>query len=297
MLDFVPSAKRGMGKGLAMSGGSERVAGEVRAVRASDGAALEYEVLGEGPPLVMLHGFISGRFTFSRQRRELAGHYRLIMVSARGHDGSDGRLPTNYGAGTSDVDDLLAVLDAEGLDRLRLLGHSSGGATGFVFGRLYPERVVRAVLIEPTLYPVLPPVDLVPVIEMMNKIAAAAESEGAEAALRIMLDLIAGEAWHSLDAETKEQRLKGMARIAPLVAPHVRGLCDLMVRDEDIRGLRPPTLLFYGAESFPFERVIADRFRALRPDLRIIFADKAGHNVHRDRADLVNAELMSFLAA
>jgi len=280
-----------------MSGGSERVAGEVRAARLSDGASLEYEVLGDGPPLVMLHGFISGRFTFSRQRREFAARHRLIMVSARGHDGSDGRLPANYGAGTSDIEDLRAVLDAEGLERFSLVAHSSGGATGFVFACRYPERVANAVLIEPTLYTVLPPADFDPIVEMTEELAATAESKGAEAALRTMLEAIAGEAWRSLDAETRALRLKGMARIAPLAVPHGRGLCALPITDEDIRGLRPPTLLFYGTESFPFERVIADRFRAFRPDLRIILADKAGHNEHRDRPDLVNAETLSFLAS
>jgi hypothetical protein len=42
---------------------------EVRSVSAPDGALLEYEIVGDGPPLVMLRGILAGRVSFSRQAR------------------------------------------------------------------------------------------------------------------------------------------------------------------------------------------------------------------------------------
>jgi pimeloyl-ACP methyl ester carboxylesterase len=117
--------------------------GELRSTRATDGARLEYEVAGSGPPLVMLHGLLASRFAFSRQRNEFAAHYRLIMISARGHDGSDNVLPADYGLGTSDLEDLCTVLEAERVDRASLFAHSSGGATAFMFACRWPERVAR----------------------------------------------------------------------------------------------------------------------------------------------------------
>ena len=125
---------------------------DVRSVLAADGARLEYAVAGAGPPLVLLHGFLAGRRAFSRQQPVLEKRFRLIMPSARGHDGSTATIPPGYGAGTSDVDDLAVILAAEGVDRFSMLAHSSGGATAFSFARLFPERIARLVLIEPTLY-------------------------------------------------------------------------------------------------------------------------------------------------
>ena len=61
-------------------------------------------------------------------------------------------------------------------------------------------------------------------------------------------------------------------------------------------GSCPPVLLLYGANSFWFEGIIADRIRALRPDLRVLTVENAAHNVHRDRADVVNAEVLAFLS-
>lgn len=279
-----------------MSGRLEQRPGELRSVRAADGPSLEYEVVGSGPPLVMLHGILAGRSSFSRQRSEFADRHRLIMLSARGHDGSERQLPASYGVGASGVDDLRAVLDAEQLARVSLFGHSGGGATAFVFACRYPDRVERAVLIEPTLLSILPPTDRAAIVASHETIAAAAEAGGPEAGVRALMASVGGEAWSKLDAETQAKRVRALAFSAPMVGPHARGLLDLVVTEADIRGLRPPVLLFHGTDSAPFEGLIANRFRALRPDLRVITVERAGHNVHRDRPDIVNPAVLSFLA-
>jgi 2-succinyl-6-hydroxy-2,4-cyclohexadiene-1-carboxylate synthase len=268
---------------------------EIRSVIAWDGARLEYEVAGSGPPLIMLHGFLSGRRAFSRQRPFLAERFRLIIPSGRGHDGSASRVPAEYGAGTSDVDDLNAVLAAEHIDRMSLLGHSSGGATAFVFACAHPDRIARAVLIEPTLLALLNPVEREQNAAFFAEIAETAEKDGPAVALHEVMSALGGEAWINLDADQKASRLTSLAPCAPLVGPHFRGLIDLAVTEADVKRLAAPTLLLYGAASYPFEAGIANRFRDLRPDLRVVTIDRAGHNVHRDRSDIVNPMVAAFL--
>ena len=209
----------------------------------------------------MLHGFLANRFAFSRQRADFAARYRLIMIGFRGSAGSDALLPANYGSGTSEVDDLRCVLDAEKLDRVSLFAHSSGGATAFVFATQSPERVERAVLIEPTLYALLPLTDRARISTENAALIGVAETEGPEAALRATFTMVAGEAWTRLDAETQASRLKALAESAPFVGPHTRGLETLAVTESDVTGFRPLTLLLYGANSFWFESIIADRIR------------------------------------
>lgn len=280
-----------------MSGPPTQRPGEIRSVRSADGARLEYEIVGNGPPLVMLHGILSGRASFSRQRAELADHHRLILPSARGHDGSEGILPANYGAGSSGVDDLRTLLDAEGIDRASLFGHSGGGVTAFVFACRFPERVERVVLIEPTLLSILLPSDRAPVEAAHKTIAAAAEAGGPEAGVRALMASVGGESWSKLDEETQAKRVKSLAKSAPMVGPHARGLLDLKVTETDIVAFQPPVLIFNGTESAHFEGMIAQRFRALRPDVAAITVEGAGHNVHRDRPDIVNSATLSFLGS
>ena len=80
----------------------------VRTVTADDGIELHYEIVAQNAtsagrralPVVLLHGALAGRRTFSRQHQSLASLGRLIIPSARGHDGSDPTLSGDYGIDT-----------------------------------------------------------------------------------------------------------------------------------------------------------------------------------------------------
>ena len=165
------------------------VPGEVRSTVTDDGVEIEYEVLGSGAPLVLLHGGFAGRFTFSRQR-SLAERYRLIIPSSRGHDGTDGTLPASFGFDTSEVDDLHAVLQAEGVSRTHVVGHSTGGATAFALARRSPERVDHLVLIEPTLLQILRRSEREPVAQLFLSIIDLGRREGGLAALRAITRMV-----------------------------------------------------------------------------------------------------------
>lgn len=270
--------------------------GQIRAVTAPDGARLEYETVGQGPPLVLLHGFLTGRSAFARQRSILASRFRLILVSARGHDGSAAILPPDYGFDDSEIRDLTTILDAEGVSILSLLAHSSGGATGFAFARRFPDRVERIALIEPSLYGLLPAAAYQEIADRVRPVIEAAKHQGPEAALRMALAVIGGASWDTLDPHRQEGRLRLHAARAVFAGPHFQALLDLPATEADLVSLRPPALLIYGADSFSFEPFIAARFRAARPDIPIITLDNAGHNVHRDRHESVNPALIAFLA-
>jgi len=267
-----------------------------RAIQTADGARLEYEVLGDGPPVVFLHGLLASRFVFSRQREAFAARHRLILVSFRGHDGSEANMPADYGVCGSDVTDVLAVLDAEGIARAHILAHSSGGATGFSLVRHHPDRIDRAVIIEPTLLSLLNPAERARIIPACREIVRVARDEGPEAGLAIALDFLSNGAWARLDADAQARRLKLMAPSAAIVERHVQGLIDVAVTAADIRALARPVRFYYGADSFPFEAEIAAAIRTARPDLPVRTLERCGHNVHRDRPDILNEEVLAFFA-
>ena len=268
---------------------------DIRAVKADDGVELHYEVLGDGPPVVLLHGVLVGRFAFSRMREALSENYQMILPSSRGHDGTEMTFPADYGFATSEVRDLSAIMAAEGLDQVHLVGHSSGGATAFAFARDCPERVDRLVLIEPTLVNAAEAADMRPYAAELRRNVDTGKANGDMAALRICMEYTGGDAWAAMDEATKSNRLERMAPMAPLVAPHHQIMLDFAVTEADLQGLQPPTLLIYGTHSFEFEPLIAAAWRRHRPDLALITVEGAGHNVHHDSPDIVNPEIISFL--
>ena len=93
---------------------------------------------GVGPPLVLLHGWPQHWFCWRHVVPLLADRYRLIMPDLRGHGWSDA--PRRGYEKEQLADDLLGLLDALGLDRVRLVGHDWGGWTGFLACLRSPDR-------------------------------------------------------------------------------------------------------------------------------------------------------------
>jgi pimeloyl-ACP methyl ester carboxylesterase len=110
---------------------------------------------GDGPPVVLLHGLTAThRYVVMGSRAlERSGH-RVIAYDARGHGASAPQESYGYPELTAD---LLALLDAEGLDRAVLAGASMGAHTALRLALEAPERVAGLVVVTPAAHPDAPP--------------------------------------------------------------------------------------------------------------------------------------------
>jgi pimeloyl-ACP methyl ester carboxylesterase len=107
----------------------------------ANGLDIGYELAGDGPPLVLLHGATSsGRDNFGAQILTLATLFSVHAPDARGHGTTRWDASGEFRAEWL-VDDLQAFLEALGLDRIHLLGFSMGGMTALTFAAHHPERV------------------------------------------------------------------------------------------------------------------------------------------------------------
>ena len=107
---------------------------------------------GDGAPLLLQHpnGFCAGGFDPLAQ--QLCDEFRPVAVDVRGHGGSDA--PADLAACTfvNAARDVLAALDALGLDEVVALGHSLGGAVVVILDALRPGVVRKALLCEAIAY-------------------------------------------------------------------------------------------------------------------------------------------------
>jgi pimeloyl-ACP methyl ester carboxylesterase len=108
---------------------------------------LKGETLGEGPPVVLVHGLSATRRNVVQGSRALVKRgYRLISYDARGHGESQPGPSYEY----SDlVGDLEAVLDELELEKPALVGSSMGAATTMAYTLEHPDRVPALVQITP----------------------------------------------------------------------------------------------------------------------------------------------------
>ncbi|WP_080802256.1 alpha/beta fold hydrolase [Arabiibacter massiliensis] len=99
---------------------------------------------GAGEPLILLHGNGEDGSYFEHQMARFAGRFRVIALDTRGHGKSPrGEAPFRI---RQFADDLLAFMDARGIERAHLLGFSDGGNIALVFALAHPERVGKLVL-------------------------------------------------------------------------------------------------------------------------------------------------------
>jgi pimeloyl-ACP methyl ester carboxylesterase len=109
----------------------------------SGGVRISYDVVGQGRPLVLLHGWACDRswWTEPGYVDELRSDHRLVNVDLRGHGASD--KPHDAAAHTYDalISDVFAVAEAEHFDRFAIWGQSKGGKIAWMTAASAPERI------------------------------------------------------------------------------------------------------------------------------------------------------------
>lgn len=99
-----------------------------------------------GPPVVVVHGVTSTGARFRRLAQEALPEARVLAPDLRGHGHSTWDPPWDV---DQHVGDLLEALDAAGVERAALVGHSFGGLIGMVLADARPERVETLALVDP----------------------------------------------------------------------------------------------------------------------------------------------------
>jgi pimeloyl-ACP methyl ester carboxylesterase len=111
-------------------------------IKTSDGTSLYYEETGGGTPVVFVHEFAGDYRTWEPQMRYFARSHRCVTYSQRGYPPSDvPGDPARYG---QDIlrDDVIALMDALGIDKAHVVGHSMGAYTALHVGIHYPRRCI-----------------------------------------------------------------------------------------------------------------------------------------------------------
>ena len=114
----------------------------------NNGVRIHYRVVGDGPPLVLMHGW-SGSVEDWRlfgYEEALKADHRLIMIDARGNGQSDKPLDSAAYALESQVSDIVAVLDELGVDKTDFYGFSLGGWLGWAMAKHAPDRLSSLVI-------------------------------------------------------------------------------------------------------------------------------------------------------
>ena len=114
---------------------------------------LFYRKLGQGKPLFILHGLFGSSDNWQTLGKKFAEHFEVFLIDQRNHGQSFHSEEWSYAAMS---DDLLGVMQENGLGKITIIGHSMGGKAAMHFAIHHPEKVEKLVVVDiaPKYYPV-----------------------------------------------------------------------------------------------------------------------------------------------
>jgi len=243
-----------------------------------DGVGIYYEVHGDGPPLLLTHGYSSTSAMWHGQVDALSRDHKLILWDMRGHGQSDYPDDPNAYSEALTVGDIAAILDAVGAGRAIIGGLSLGGYMSLAFYRAHPERA-RALLI----------IDTGPGFKKDD----AREAWNARALGTA--DKLDREGLAMLKSATRERATAGH-RNAKGLALAARSM--LTQRDARVIELLPdikvPSLIVVGADDTPF-LAASDYMAAKIPGAQKVVIPAAGHAVNIDQPNAFVDAVVPFL--
>jgi pimeloyl-ACP methyl ester carboxylesterase len=239
--------------------------GDERTLRVG-GQLVRYRTLGEGPPVLLVHGLGGSARWWDRTAPALAARHRVIAPALPGFGWSMGGSSFRLGDAPAL---LLRLVERLGGGPVRLVGHSLGAIVCLGLAAREPRLVERLVLIAPPVRTAGSGLlaHALPVLGTLLRLPPAA-------ALTVAADV---------------------ARCSPAALLAAAG--DLLMADhaEDLAAVRAPTLLLWGSRDTLVPAAgAADLARAM-PGARLRVIRGAGHVPMLDRPGEVNRELLSFL--
>lgn len=264
---------------------------------APDGTTLHWtDTGGNGSEIVVIHGIQVDGMTWLRTARALEADHRVVMPDLRGH-GRSGRVRAPVTLRTL-ADDVATVLDAAGVARPILVGHSLGAD---VAGLLASRRAVRGVvLVDPVLRPVPqagsdaadPPPWMTAILDTLHALASQPHAERMVTGLR-MLPPGSDVDWDEADYVSY---VEGQARFDTDVYRHLDVSAPLVSSPDLIAAIGCPVLLLTARPMLPGANIDDDvaPFTAHWRDGRHVHVADAGHAIPADAFDRFIDEVTAF---
>ena len=271
-----------------------RTSGESR-FAVNNGVRLHYHIRGDGPPVVLLHGFPEYWNVWRHQITDLSRDHCVIAPDLRGFNLSDKPKGIEQYSAAAVAGDVLNVVSELGLEKVALVGHDIGGMIAWWIATYAPERVDRlAVLSAPHPFEYLAARELPRQREASRYLDRMLNSKCAR------LDPERLTFWLIDDQDRAELEVAIRRSDADAVASYYK--CNLSpvspFLNVDMPRVGCPTLLIYGPDD-PY--IVPDAYS--RTDhwvdgpLTVKIVTGKGHFLHHSAVDTVNAQLRRWLGA
>ncbi len=255
-----------------------------------DGAELYWEREGAGPALVLGAGLGGAGSWWDPNRAALAEHFTVITFDQRG-TGRSSRVPV--ASIEQMAADVVAVLDAAGLETAHYLGHSTGGAIGVAAALDHPGRLRSLMLYASTTHG-----DAYRrrVFALRERLLAAL---GAEAYAQYSSLLLYPPYWINANAErlaAMEKQAAGALGQPAVQASRLAAILEFDRRAE-LGRIRIPTLVLCTDDDILTPRYFSEEYARLIPGAHSRWEPRGGHALSRTEPETFNRIALEFFTA
>jgi len=248
---------------------------------------ISYEIIGKGPPLLLVAGLGGAASYWNPQRDALARHFSVILHDHRG-TGKSSR-PANYSVELM-AGDLVGLMDHLGIGRAHLVGHSTGGAIGQVIAIDHPGRLASMVQ-----YASWTRADdhlrwCFDVRKTLLSVGVRAYIHGTP--LFLMPPWFVRDNAEQLRAA--EDAAVAGAPPAEILAARIEAILAFDRRD-GLRDVRVPTLVLCAKDDVLTPPSFSEELAALIPEAELIWMDRGGHACSQVLPEAFNAIVGSYL--
>ncbi len=266
-----------------------------RYIQVEDGVKLFVQDLGEGIPVIFLHGWPANQLMFEYQFSRLPMNgYRCIGIDFRGFGKSDA--PWDGYTYDRMADDVRAVIDELGLENAVLVGFSMGGAIAIRYMARHQGHGIAQLALMGAAAPVFvkrPDFDygLMTADDFTENMIEATYEDRPK-----MLSTFGLEFTHS---KKRAGMMMWLETLCLQASHHGTIKAAIALRDEDLRGdlsaVTVPTVIFQGMKDKICDPQFAQLLSEAITDARVVPFDHSGHAMMFDEMDKFNKELLLFL--
>lgn len=253
-----------------------------------DNRVIHYEVLGQGEPVLFLHGWMGSWRYWWPTMEAVAEHFRTYSFDFWGFGDSDTR--AEFHNVDEYVEQVIRFLDGMGIARTRLVGHSMGGMVALKTTLAHPNRVVRVA----TAGAVIEGSALAPLLKMTTSQLVTRlfvrRSVVTTIWMRLMQNIRSG--WRRWFQEVVDDSAKGSQEA---IWESVRSMRQTDLRPE-LSNLKVPALIIHGSEDDIVNPDQAEIFEQIYvPMAQVVVMDTCRHFPFMDDPESFNRILLDFL--
>ena len=256
----------------------------MKSIMSDDGTVVTCQNIGEGPPLLIIHGTSSDHHYWQFAANRLTDHFNVFIMDRRGRCESGDHPEYSIEKEFADVAAILNSFD----DTVYVLGHSFGGLCTLE-ASLLASNVRELILYEPAIA-----FDQKRLV-LCDRMESLLEYNRPEAALVFFMSKIVGISDKEIELAKIQPDWKERLSAAQTIPREIRALAHYKYSAESFRSIRVPTTLFVGGDSPQSFKTMVSEVQATIPNSKVVELSGQGHIAMRTAPHMFAEQVLQTL--